>query len=93
MLLRHRETPEREKIDLPLSQSRKRREEEKSQGSETRPGVVRKEEVQGRKDSRACPELPSGLSTGNLTEAGVGVAAQPSSGYNQPPDAHSYCSP
>ena len=72
MLLRHRETPEREKIDLPLSQSRKRREEEKSQGSETRPGVVRKEEVQGRKDSRACPELPSGLSTGNLPEAGGG---------------------
>lgn len=40
----------------------------KSQGSETRLEVVRKEEVQGRKDSWACLELPSGLSTGNLPE-------------------------
>lgn len=44
VLLRHRESPEREKTDLPLSQSRKRREEEKSWGSETRLEVVRKEE-------------------------------------------------
>lgn len=50
MLLREGETQEQEKTDLPLSQSKNEEEEEK-QGSETRLEVVRKEEVQGRKNS------------------------------------------
>lgn len=52
MLLRERETQGQEKTDLPLSQSKNEEEEEK-RGSETRLEVVRKEEVQGRKNSWA----------------------------------------